>query len=92
MAHCHFTLDMIYDYRLRIKPVIVASSTVSCVPNRHIAVSEAFKHIGCKYIVYKTYVLVIRKYAVVVYNYTAALLSAMLKRKQTVIGRARNRR
>ena len=86
----HTALYVIYDYRLSIASVAVAGGAVSCVTDRHIAVAQALYHLRRENIVYKTGVFIRCKNSVVVNNYSARLLSAMLQGKQPVVRSACN--
>ena len=58
--------------------------------DRDVAFAEIFHDIGGKNVVHKSGILETSENAVVIYNYSAGLLTAVLKCKQTVICGADN--
>ena len=81
MGERHSALNMVYNYWLCVGPVIAARCTVAHMADSHIPLSKLLHNRRCKNVVYKPYVLMEGKQAVVVYNDTAAFLASVLERK-----------
>ena len=86
MGESHAALDVVNDQRLGVGAVVAAGGAVAAVADSHTALAEGVHDRGGENLVDKADVLIRGENAVVVDNYAAAFLTAVLKGKKAVIG------